>query len=126
MRIFIPTIGDTLRLEKDWTFRLYDEDKNITLFHHLGLPVSSKHVWSRDLKATTVTLKAGTELSIDRIYIRRGKDEYDSITFNLLGAKTQPTRYGSKSRVRFWVPLPDVNTMDAEYVLTHVRIEEKS
>lgn len=126
MRVFIPTIGDTLKLEADWTFRLFHEDRNVTLFGHLGIPIPPRDLsWRAQtgLQHTMVTLKAGTELSIDRIYIRRGKDEFDSITFNLLGAKTQPTRWGSKTRVRFWVKLDDVNKMDAEYVLTHQRIE---
>lgn len=73
-------------------------------------------------------LPAGTVLTMDRIYIRKGNEEYDSISFNLNycpdesfcpksgfkamgGAKaTIPLIQGNASRIRFWAKLDDVNT----------------
>lgn len=47
------------------------------------------------------TLPKGTRLRVDRIYIRKGKKEYDSLTFWALDL--------SKKRVRFFARLADVN-----------------
>lgn len=113
MKLYIPALGDHLKLTAPWTFALYGEYRNESLFKHLGLPFS----WGyRDLQKTKVTLPAGTELGIDRIYIRRGNKEFDSITFNLLGVK-------GKGRVRFWAKLGDVNTIEFESLLTNIHVD---
>ncbi len=69
-----------------------------------------------------ITLPAGTILKVDRIYIRKGKGEYSSITFFAegLGETIIPAsgqvwgrQYDAKKKkLRFWAKLADVNTMD--------------
>ncbi|MCE6958374.1 hypothetical protein LAZ40_04795 [Cereibacter sphaeroides] len=59
-----------------------------------------------------VTLPAGTELSVDRIYIRKGVSDYSSLTFNL--TKTTHPDLNRKGRKRFWVKLAEVNRMEFE------------
>ena len=51
-------------------------------------------------KPISYTLKKGTILEIDRIYIRKGAADYSSITFRIKGGKTSP---------RFFAKLEDVN-----------------
>jgi len=69
-----------------------------------------------------VILPAGTSLKVDRIYIRKGKGEYSSITFfaDGLGETIVPAsglawrrQYDAKKKkLRFWAKLADVNTMN--------------
>lgn len=61
---------------------------------------------------TQVTLPAGSELSIDRIYIRRGVSEYSSITFNLTRTTHAAFQGKGKGRKRFWAKLAEVNQME--------------
>jgi hypothetical protein len=56
----------------------------------------------------THTFPAKSVLIVDRIYIRQGQDDYDSVTFR---SKYQQTGFG---KVRFWAKLDDVNTMQVE------------
>lgn len=114
MKLYIPALGDHLKLTAPWTFSLYAEYRNESLFSHLGLPFARGY--GRNLPKTHVTLSTGTELGIDRIYIRRGNKEFDSITFNLLGVK-------GKGRVRFWAKLSDVNTIEFESLLTNIHLD---
>lgn len=66
-------------------------------------------------KSVQITLPKGTELKVDRIYIRKGASEFSSITFKTISfGKTEvkhPWRTGSKSKnsLRFWVKLQDCN-----------------
>jgi len=53
----------------------------------------------------TYTLKKGTVLEVDRIYIRKGAADYSSITFRIKGGKKSP---------RFFAKLEDVNKMECE------------
>ncbi len=119
-KLYIPALGDHIKLTADWTFLLFPESRNETLYAHLGLEYP-RRVY--DAKPVRVTLPAGTELGIDRIYIRRGNKEFDSITFNLLGVPTQKLQYGAKMRVRFWAKLAAVNTIEFESLLTNIQLE---
>jgi len=80
----------------------------------------------RELKKR-MRLPIGTVLTLDRIYIRKGSEGYNSVSFNLLycpvasfcprngfknmgGSKaTTPLIKGDKGRIRFWAKLEDVN-----------------
>ena len=139
MRIFIPTVGTILTLSQAWTFDLHDERRNRGLFEYLGaVPIGRK-----DEKKAIVRLKVGQELKIDRIYIRKGIGDFDSVSFLLVGEKTKRreiseigVRYMETPRkpssltverfeyteirrprsVRFWAKLDDVNKMEVENV----------
>lgn len=52
------------------------------------------------------TLPKGTEMVFDRIYIRKGSEDYNSVTFRLV---TCPL---TKKKLRFWARLTDVNQME--------------
>jgi hypothetical protein len=107
-RMYIPEIGDHVKLAEPWAFRLFDEYRNASMFEHLALPDPRASKKPRDF--AEVELPAGTELGVDRVYIRRGNAEFSSITFNLIGYK-KPKGSGLPSRVRFWAKLEDVNRM---------------
>jgi hypothetical protein len=71
----------------------------------------------REKGVANITLPANSILRIDRIYIRRGKDEYDSITFTVDDCpipelKPKKMKGGlRKGTLRFWAKLDDVNTI---------------
>ncbi len=137
MRLYIPELGDKIRLTKDWAFPLYNEERNITVIEGLGL----KPVWRSDYRSYLdshvephkAVLPAGTELQIDRIYIRKGAAEYSSISFYVLKApeslpgldpKTaRPSEVYDytarklnivmkKGKKRFWAKLVNVNEIE--------------
>lgn len=57
----------------------------------------------RDYARYACTVPRGTRLRVDRIYIRQGAPDFDSLTFWALDL--------AKKRVRFFAKLADVNTM---------------
>lgn len=119
-QMMIPDIGTVIRLTKDWTFNLYFEYRNSDLYAGLGL-VKEKNDF------TQVTLKKGAELKIDRVYIRKGADDYSSITFFAdKGAEFttgKKTLCEPKRRIRFWAKLGDVNGIQCSVDETTVRTD---
>ena len=175
MKLYIPEIGDKLKLDKDWKFELHAEYRNVDLAAFFGyyyskywidkdilLPMrdinyvvqyptrtknmsyheferlskeaekscpecvkywSDYKIWSDQcdkigLNIINVTLPAGTELKVDRIYIRKGASDYSSITFyvtNLgkvfVNPVHNPKNKKNKSSLRFWAKLSDCNNI---------------
>ncbi len=134
MKLYVPSIGDKIQLTREWEFPLYFERRNFGLLHRIkpGLQPS----W-RDKGSIIATLEKGTVLTIDRIYIRKGKSEWDSVSFLISKAPNDdkraqktaiPSRYGSKTAdpghrpeqkyqgSRFWAKLQDVNEVYCERV----------
>lgn len=63
------------------------------------------------------SLPAGSLLSIDRIYIRKGVSDYSSITFYLKETTWKPlAAKKKKGATRFWAKLHDVNLIEFEHV----------
>lgn len=185
MQLYIPRLGETIKLESDWNFKLYPESRNQGLIEHFGyrllphpetrqhclysksdlgefftaeqfvktsdIPFDSFDTWKgsqspllkfssdyrlrekyfneRDkyiektptfiernkayeefrkllikfpVEFAQVTLPKDTVLKIDRIYIRKGGADYDSLSF----FAEHPSLSGKK---RFWAKLNDVN-----------------
>jgi hypothetical protein len=109
MKLYVPEIGDRLRLIKDWTFNLYNERRNSSLRTHFGLETT----WSRNDYAE-VTIPAGTVLKVDRIYIRKGMEGYSSISFYSEGIGNGSGSFGRPKTARFWAKLEDCNKIDFE------------
>lgn len=133
-KLLFPTIGSQVRLTADWQFRLFAEHRNAALFRAMRLfktaPDANRysyyntHLYDVDVRAThagpghkLVALPAQTVLQIDRIYIRKGNEDYDSLTFFIVDS---PNRYLLAWRkhngkttfgggVRFWAKLEDFN-----------------
>lgn len=85
MNLYIPSIHDRIRLTKDWEFALFLESRNIALAVRLR-PTMRLHPYGDHRKSIMAKLPAGTEMAIERIYVRSGKKDYDSITFGIKNA----------------------------------------
>lgn len=108
MKMYVPEIGDKIILSSDWTFRVYDESRNSSLYTLMGFTPPSR--WQdRGKLIGDFTIVKDQELIIDRIYIRKGKIEYSSITL----------RWG---KIRFWVKLEDFNKIEFENVIENKKI----
>ena len=112
MKLFIPEIGTKLTLTKRWTFNLHHEYRNDMAGVELGLADLGVHgtyswkigKWHANPGPDVVALPAKTVLTVNRIYIRQGAEDYSSITF---WAKIP----GMKKKIRFWAKLSDVNNI---------------
>lgn len=102
-QVTIPTIGSKLKLTRPWTFTLRFEYRN-KLWDRLGLAARP------DFGEQAVTLPVNTVLKVDRIYIRKGKSGYDSITFYVQECSDEKL-----VGARFWARLADVNEMMAAW-----------
>jgi hypothetical protein len=122
MRMFIPEIGTVFTLAEDWTFQIVNEHRNAGLAKLLGreaegdyyFPFGSEerertehvHGWEARRRLPkdpgNYTWPAGTSLEVDRIYIRKGNEDFSSVTFK--------THVRGKV-VRFFARLNDVNNI---------------
>ena len=136
MRFNIPDVGFKMTLTSDWTFDLIREYRNTSLWDLLvnavdeeaAVKAYDERMWEFNAKVeeaieqgitviqieevkmpfVSVTLPVGTELSVDRIYIRKGASDYSSVTFNVLSIPNVK----KKGRVRFFARLDDVNNLE--------------
>lgn len=186
MRLYVPSLGDQLRLSRDWTFDLYREHRNETLWSLLkcdsrvtypfadecaslraqmaelearkvktpcrhydwGAKIevvdgqsryfrqdwaskADKTAWELALgrlqqvngqAVARVTLPAQTLLKVDRIYIRKGAEDFSSITFYARSIPGHDVVHSTKKtvglagRTRFWAKLEDCNRIEFERV----------
>lgn len=123
MKLYIPEIGDSIRLTADWRFDLFNESRNSTLMERLGdiRPVMGS--WHQNYSSLPCTIPAGAVLKIDRVYIRKGSKDFSSVTFlwkgEALPAKVETYSNGQEYKiprqpVRFWAKLADVNNIEFE------------
>lgn len=146
MQLFIPRLGDTLTLSKDWTFSVLNEYRNVSLLAYMDIrsPHGSTYVDEKkdlyrfyrehypNVQRWPCTLGKGVQLRVDRIYIRKGARDFDSVSFLLRNASVagydievtnwaidgrtrRPTTHTyrePKKQVRFFAPLDDVNRME--------------
>jgi hypothetical protein len=105
MKLYIPDIGDVIKLSSPWTFNLHYEHRNDGLLEYFGF----KTGWGMNAdQYEKVTLPLGVELKVDRIYIRKGAGSFSSLTFY---AQNLPNHKGS---VKFWSKLRDINRIETE------------
>lgn len=128
-QLIMPTIGTKLILTKNWTFSLVPESRNFSVWEHFfpnTRPADYQLVptynakgkwngWKQDWGCSPkpVTLPKGTELRVDRVYIRQKLGEYDSITFQIIswpGKAVGKAAFG-RTKLRFWAKLSDVNNI---------------
>jgi len=111
MKMFIPKLGTKLRLQEDWEFSLFCEERNKSLWDMKAGRVGFDAIpWQvRKHNIALVRLLANDELRVDRVHIRKNQDEKDSVTF-----KGNVQHHGSFYSCRFWVLLDDFNRMEAE------------
>jgi hypothetical protein len=133
--VTIPTIGSVIRLLEDWTFDLHPERRNHAFWkQNVGTPIPSvpfiktfnakgKHSGWRD-KTEDATIRyclpKGTQLKVDRLYIRQNAKQFDSITFIVIqstGVKLIPGKFGKSKNGRFWAKLSDVNKINGTWAV---------
>ncbi len=106
VRFCVPSLGTELVLAQPWKFALWNEQRNKTLIQAFGKKFEGR--WDRrGFSHGEVTIPQGTRLLVDRIYIRRGAEAFDSITFRIKkgGCPSKKALEGT----RFWAKLKDVN-----------------
>lgn len=77
---------------------------------------SFKATNSEDAHWIRVALPKDTVLTVDRIYIRRGGEAFDSVSFRIPKNKKLPPELGKFGGVRFWVKLNDANNIICDAV----------
>ena len=120
--LFVPPLGTHLVLAQPWAFKLYNERRNATLMALLG----DTRETSYRPTAIDAELPQGAELIIDRYYIKQGMDDFDSVSFRIVGAKASAKSYSFSTKattrqVRFWAKLEDVNKMVVDALPTPVK-----
>jgi hypothetical protein len=115
MKLFIPKLGTIIRLTRPWTFGLHYEYRNSGLWDLMFAPpemIPRPTIWKPGYQdVRLLTLEANTELKFSRIFIRKGQNDYDSVTFN-----GQIKHLGVIRKVRFWAKLDDVNKINYEVI----------
>jgi hypothetical protein len=157
MKLYVPEIGDTFTLLYDWTFELYEEQRNKSLWelydcennHNVSALKTEKlnasneinfifqkykrlslrpfyslpfYEWDqvdtdrykelqdirRKIISCSITLPKDSIITVDRIFIRKGMDDWSSLTFYL---KHHPN-FSLKKKPRFWAKLHDCNKIE--------------
>lgn len=136
MRLCIPPLESKWALTKDWRFELFQEDRNIDLLalipgfkrYNINMRASVMHEVDDSFD---FTLPTGTILKVLRIYIRKGQEDFNSLTFSILDCPDKSiktfkewsgepgTAIQTRRKVkRFWAKLRDVNKLEVERILT--------
>lgn len=117
MKLFIPPLGTKIRLTKEWLFKLFYEYRNDSLLKAQGFADESERKydlqWKHRGEHAKTSLPEGTILTVDRIYIRQGAKDFDSVSFWL---GTKPKGVGYRGKIRFWAKLEDVNNIEGELI----------
>lgn len=126
MKVFVPTIGSEMVLSKACPVTIHSEHRNSKFLSSLGIGMDQKYINKTygnlfvenqslvdrykakvSLKEVSITIPAGTVLKVNRIYIRQGAEDFDSMTFQCDGNKDFP-------KGRFWLKLTDVNNFNIQ------------
>lgn len=109
MRLFIPPLGTIIKLTEDWDFSLYYERRNWDLcasYFDIDDVVSGKNMG-------LFRIPEGTVLKVERVFIRQGSKDFESITFRTQSSPDK--KIGARKR-RFWARLKDANKIECEIV----------
>lgn len=105
-RLFIPQIGNELKLIKNWDCKVFNEYRNSKIFDGLNIDVSAHN--QRDTNID-ITFPRGTVLKVSRLYVRAPASSFDSITFSIVSCPIK-----ALNKARFWVKLMDANKIEFE------------
>jgi hypothetical protein len=108
-KMYIPTVGAIFDLTKDWKVSIHNDYRN-SKFQDKVLGESDTGRRYND-PPTEITVPKGSRLKVKRIYVRQGKEEYDSVTFTLVKHATD-----KKIKASFWAKLNDVNKIEFDLV----------
>ncbi len=117
MNFFVPDIGSLLILNQEWTFTLFNEYRNSTMFN---LMIKRGEILNSNSKSNqVVTIPKKLVIKVDRIYIKKGLSQYSSITFSIPKPKNKSEKLAMPLNmdyygVKFWVKLHECNGIDVE------------
>jgi hypothetical protein len=109
MKVFIPALKTALKLTEDWKFIVFHEYRN--RFFLASIAVNYLFAAPGE-EAEIVTLPKDTIILLDRIYIRKGGEEYNSVTFRIKDCPSDP-RVNKK---RFWTNLYYANMIECDII----------
>lgn len=129
----IPRLREELTLASDWEFDLHLESRNASLIELLeGRSLGWQDLYSQEwnprkgeyeptelgqLYPRRFLIPRGTRLRVERVYIRKGDEKYDSLTFKVMDSPDETLRdakHGNTKGPRFWAKVDDVNRMEVE------------
>jgi len=114
---FIPELGTKIKNPDDWTFSVIVDHRNMCLFEAENVPFPTK--WTNPTfqkHAFNKTFPKDSIFQIDRIYVRKGAEEWSSVSLFIL--ETTDPKFSTKKRApfskemifgRFFCPLDDFN-----------------
>jgi len=122
MKLYVPDIGDTLKLSKDWKFYLQSEYRQRLDLDQFGtgntVSRDSIQFYKDQDDFNEVIIPKGSVLKVDRVYIRKGSSGFSSITFLLKEVDGKKV----KSQ-RFWAHLRECNKIEFEEAQKSVNIQ---
>jgi hypothetical protein len=116
-RLFIPQVGNQLKLIANWDCKIFNDRLNKKVFSGLNIDVTGED--SRN-STVDITFPKGTVLKVDRLYVRAPASSYDSITFSIASCPIK-----SLVKARFWVKLMDANKIEFEEIIEDMDSHEK-
>lgn len=100
MYFFIPPLGTEFKLKQDWIFDLHTESRNADMWRQYFK--KDYYDYDKIPESKQIGIPVNSELKVDRIYIRQGQKDFNSVTFRVKFP-------GEKKSYRFWAKLDDVN-----------------
>jgi hypothetical protein len=91
--------------------RMWSDGRNNYGYKKDANGFTNYHDCLRNRRICTITLPKGTQLTIDRIYIRKGATDFDSLSFWMTG-RPPTIAFKKKGKVRFWAKLTEVNSIE--------------
>ena len=97
---FIPELGTKIKNPEDWTFSVVCDHRNMCLFQAENVtfptnwtdPAFQKHAFNKTFPKNSI-------LQIDRIYVRKGAEEWSSVSLFIL--ETTDPKFSTKKRAPF-------------------------
>lgn len=97
---FIPELGTKIKNPDDWTFSVIVDHRNMCLFEAENVPFPTKWTDPTFQKhAFNKTLPKDSIFQIDRIYVRKGAEEWSSVSLFIL--ETTDPKFSTKKERHF-------------------------
>lgn len=106
IRFCIPPLRTKIKLAEPWKFNVFQEFRNRDILEILKSKDTFSFSWENGAKVGEITLPTNTLLSVDRIYVRNGAKDFDSVTFRIKKGECPDPKFQG---IRFWAKLSDVN-----------------
>lgn len=106
--MLIPVVGDVIKLKKDTSFDLKNVRQNNNFLKKIEDSMGNVNQINKNKHH--ISIKKGTLLTIDRVYIRQGdSSDFNSITFKISNDENLPNG-------RFFITVEEANTLDIEFL----------